>query len=144
MYTLREQAPFINSGGVDVQQKSLAFKLNVQDEEAEMMYVREESKLLWEMLNKAVDDKHNLSVAGPPGTGKSTEVWAWALWHANDKGAWAVEGNGVGVHRDWAGTGLTHTATLPRRHDGYLVPLLQRVHPEGRRRRPHQEDRPRV
>jgi predicted PilT family ATPase len=88
IYDLLEQAPFINSGSfVEVQQKSLAFKLKVQDEEAEMMYVREECKLLWETLNKAVEHKQNLSVNGPPGTGKSTEVWAWALWHAKTKGA---------------------------------------------------------
>jgi hypothetical protein len=27
----------------------------------------------------------NIAVRGPPGTGKSTEVWAWALWMAKNK-----------------------------------------------------------
>lgn len=35
---------------------------------------------LWDALNR---DGQNLSVDGPPGTGKSTEVWAWALWKAS-------------------------------------------------------------
>jgi predicted NACHT family NTPase len=99
------QAPFSNSGSfVEVQQKSLAFKLNVREEEAERMYVREESKLLWETLNNAVENKQNLSVNGPPGTGKSTEVWAWALWHAKTKGAW---GGVVGWESIGTGLGLS-------------------------------------
>ena len=34
---------------------------------------------LWKALNI---ESSNLSVEGPPGTGKSTEAWAWALWKA--------------------------------------------------------------
>ena len=45
-----------------------------------LLYVRAETVELWNALNDAGDN--NLSVDGPPGTGKSTEAWAWALWKA--------------------------------------------------------------
>ena len=42
--------------------------------------MRSETVELWNALNDTGDK--NLSVDGPPGTGKSTEAWAWALWKA--------------------------------------------------------------
>jgi hypothetical protein len=33
-------------------------------------------------MEDAVKVGHNLRVSGPPGTGKSTEAWAWGLWKA--------------------------------------------------------------
>ena len=49
-----------------------------------LLYVREETVDLWNALNSTTDDSNNLAVDGPPGTGKSTEVWAWALWKARE------------------------------------------------------------
>jgi hypothetical protein len=46
------------------------------------LYVRRETVDLWSALEQTFLDGWNLSVDGPPGTGKSTEVWAWALWKA--------------------------------------------------------------
>jgi hypothetical protein len=66
---------------VTVQQKHLAgFSLDTS-----LLFVREESVQLWEALQAAVDGGMNISVGGPPGTGKSTETWAWALWTAFTK-----------------------------------------------------------
>jgi hypothetical protein len=66
---------------VDVQQKALAGL----SPEVSKMFVREESVELWRALQAAVKNGFNLSVGGPPGTGKSTEVWAWVLWTAIEK-----------------------------------------------------------
>jgi hypothetical protein len=41
---------------------------------------------LWDSLNSTVSRGESLVVSGPPGTGKSTEAWAWALWRA-----WTME-----------------------------------------------------
>lgn len=50
--------------------------------EDSLLYVRAETVELWNALNDSHDKGSNLSVEGPPGTGKSTEVWAWVLWKA--------------------------------------------------------------
>jgi len=50
--------------------------------EESLLYVRQESVDLWNTLNSSNDNNVNLVVDGPPGSGKSTEVWAWALWKA--------------------------------------------------------------
>jgi hypothetical protein len=42
--------------------------------------VRDETVELWNALQNT--GGNSLSVDGPPGTGKSTEAWAWALWKA--------------------------------------------------------------
>ena len=47
-----------------------------------LLYVREESVELWAFLQSAANRGLNVSVDGSPGTGKSTEVYAWALWAA--------------------------------------------------------------
>jgi hypothetical protein len=47
-----------------------------------LLYVRAETVELWNALNDSHDKGCNISVNGPPGTGKSTEVWAWILWKA--------------------------------------------------------------
>mgnify|MGYP003387623779 CR=1 FL=1 len=43
-----------------------------------LLYVRDETVELWGALNDTGGS--SLSIDGPPGTGKSTEAWAWALW----------------------------------------------------------------
>ena len=50
-----------------------------------LLFVREESVALWQALQAAVEHGKNILVGGPPGTGKSTETWAWALWTAFTK-----------------------------------------------------------
>jgi hypothetical protein len=45
-----------------------------------LLYVRDETVELWNALNDT--GGKSLSIDGPPGTGKSTEAWAWALWKA--------------------------------------------------------------
>ena len=56
-----------------------------------LLFVREESVQLWDFLQRSANDDDpaqspfNVSVEGPPGTGKSTEVWAWALWVAKTR-----------------------------------------------------------
>lgn len=64
---------------VTIRQKGLA-GLSPENSDT-MIYVREETVALWEALNH-IEDNNSLSIDGPPGTGKSTEVWAWALWKA--------------------------------------------------------------
>ena len=44
-----------------------------------LLFARQETVDLWNALDSPTA---NLVVDGPPGTGKSTEVWAWALWKA--------------------------------------------------------------
>jgi hypothetical protein len=46
------------------------------------IFVREEAHEMWRKIESSIDDSMSLSVEGPPGTGKSTEAWAWALWKA--------------------------------------------------------------
>ena len=48
------------------------------------VFVREETLSLWKAIENAVLSDRNLRVTGPPGTGKSTEAWAWACWKARD------------------------------------------------------------
>lgn len=47
-------------------------------------YVREQSKTLWNTLcglqSGSQDNYRGCWVTGPPGIGKSTEVWGWGLW----------------------------------------------------------------
>ena len=56
-----------------------------------LFFVREESVQLWDFLQRSANDDDpaqspfNVSVEGPPGTGKSTEVYAWALWVAKTR-----------------------------------------------------------
>jgi hypothetical protein len=66
---------------VDVKQKKLA---GFSVDECRL-YVRQETVDLWQKLEATTASNRNLSVDGPPGTGKSTEVWAWALWKAVEK-----------------------------------------------------------
>jgi hypothetical protein len=74
---LAEQNPLDQEGGfVHVGHKKLA---GFSSEES-LLYVRHETVELWNALNDTGGS--SLSVDGPPGTGKSTEVWAWALWKA--------------------------------------------------------------
>lgn len=79
---LAAQQPLDLSEGVgrfvDVKQKKLA---GFSVDECRL-YVRQETVGLWKMLETTTASNRNLSVDGPPGTGKSTEVWAWALWKA--------------------------------------------------------------
>ena len=49
--------------------------------EESLLYVRGETVELWNALNSTTNG-NKLIVDGPPGTGKSIEVWAWALWKA--------------------------------------------------------------
>lgn len=48
------------------------------------IFVRAETKQLWEAIVGTAAAGKNLMVEGPPGTGKSTEVWAWAIWVARE------------------------------------------------------------
>ena len=74
---LGEQSALNTEGAfVNVGQKKLA---GFSSDES-LLYVRDETVKLWSALND--DSGTNLSVDGPPGTGKSTEAWAWALWKA--------------------------------------------------------------
>eukprot|EP00808_Paulinella_micropora_P027184 g24043.t1 len=50
-----------------------------------LLFVRQETVDLWNALEIATSNNCNLCVDGPPGTGKSTEAWAWALWKAKNK-----------------------------------------------------------
>jgi hypothetical protein len=76
---LTGQQPLSTAGDfVEVGQKLLAGF----DSDNSLLYVRPEAATLWEALQRASKLNRNLSVGGPPGTGKSTEVWAWALWTA--------------------------------------------------------------
>jgi hypothetical protein len=78
-YTLIVQEPLDKPNTfVNVKQKKLAGFSS----DSNIIFVREESVDLWKALNNAVTEKINLMVNGPPGTGKSTEAWAWALWIA--------------------------------------------------------------
>ena len=80
---LEDQKPLTDAGSyVPVSQKKLA---GFHADES-TLYVRAEVRELWEALDKAVADARNLSVRGPPGTGKSTEVWAWAKHVAKKEG----------------------------------------------------------
>jgi len=45
------------------------------------MYVREEWTKLWKDLN----GDENIFLTGAPGTGKSSLVWAWCLWRAQEE-----------------------------------------------------------
>eukprot|EP00808_Paulinella_micropora_P017374 g49289.t1 len=50
-----------------------------------LLFVRQETVDLWNALERATIKNCNLCVDGPPGTGKSTEAWAWALWKAKNQ-----------------------------------------------------------
>ena len=50
--------------------------------ELSQIFVRKETVDLWEKIENTLGCGTNLRITGPPGTGKSTEVWAWALWKA--------------------------------------------------------------
>mmetsp|Transcript_27337 Transcript_27337/g.46201 ORF Transcript_27337/g.46201 Transcript_27337/m.46201 type:complete len:584 (-) Transcript_27337:559-2310(-) len=67
------QVPFVT-----VKQKGVAGFFS----EDSLLYVRAETVELWNALNDGHDNGVNVRVNGPPGTGKSTEVWAWILWKA--------------------------------------------------------------
>mmetsp|Transcript_27335 Transcript_27335/g.46194 ORF Transcript_27335/g.46194 Transcript_27335/m.46194 type:complete len:584 (-) Transcript_27335:553-2304(-) len=67
------QVPFVT-----VKQKGVAGFFS----EDSLLYVRAETVELWNALNDGHDNGVNVDVNGPPGTGKSTEVWAWILWKA--------------------------------------------------------------
>lgn len=76
---LGEQTPLGTKGAfVNVGQKNLA---GFSSKES-LLYVRDETIELWDALNDTGDN--SLSIDGPPGTGKSTEAWAWALWKAKN------------------------------------------------------------
>jgi hypothetical protein len=75
--TLSGQASLDVKGmSVSVKQKDIA---GFSTKES-LLYVRDETVALWHALNDTSGS--SLSIDGPPGTGKSTEVWAWALWKA--------------------------------------------------------------
>ena len=48
------------------------------------VFVREETLSLWNAIEHTVQLNQNLRISGPPGTGKSTEAWAWACWKARE------------------------------------------------------------
>jgi hypothetical protein len=78
---LIEQDSFDQDGGwVTVKQKSIGFGIACTDEC--FVFVRPESVEMWRALEAQVTDGGSLLVGGPPGTGKSTEAWAWARWRA--------------------------------------------------------------
>ena len=63
---------------VDIAQKRIAGFASPKTR----FYVRQESVDLWNEIENVTNEGTNLRVSGPPGTGKSIEVWAWALWKA--------------------------------------------------------------
>jgi hypothetical protein len=79
---LLEQLPLTEQGVyLTVGQKALA---GFSSDES-LLFVRKESVDLWNALEAALEKRLNISVSGPPGTGKSTETWGWALWRARTK-----------------------------------------------------------
>jgi ABC-type polar amino acid transport system ATPase subunit len=48
--------------------------------------VRREVSNLWTFCDEVLSKKKNGSISGPPGTGKSTTVWAWACHTALKEG----------------------------------------------------------
>jgi len=50
-----------------------------------LVFVRQETKACWDALESCFESRHNLSIEGPPGTGKSTTAWAWARWKARQQ-----------------------------------------------------------
>jgi hypothetical protein len=87
-HQLVEQQPLTTVNSlVDVHQKQLAgFAVDVC-----RVFVRPESVAMWSAIEDAVASGKNLRVSGPPGTGKSTEAWAWAMWkaqHTKKKVVW--------------------------------------------------------
>ena len=68
-------------GFVEVQQKQMAgFSSDTC-----LLFIRKETVDLWSALDSAIGKGLNISVDGPPGTGKSTEAWAWSLYTAVNK-----------------------------------------------------------
>ena len=76
---LIEQAPLDKKGQFVTVKQKLAAGFSYEES---LLYVRAETVELWNALNISDRNGSNLSVDGPPGTGKSTEVWAWVLWKA--------------------------------------------------------------
>ena len=70
---------------IEVKQKCIGFGTDCSDEC--LIFVRKETAEMWSTLETKTALGVNLLVGGPPGTGKSTEAWAWARWkaHATEK-----------------------------------------------------------
>ena len=49
-------------------------------ENESLLYMHSETVNLKNKIEEVSAKGHNLRVDGPPGTDKSTEAWAWALW----------------------------------------------------------------
>ena len=66
-----------------------------------LTFVRPASRLLWGKLNDVCgsNDKQFLLLDGPPGVGKSTEVYGWACWRSQCDGSDGV----VWVHKTMSG-----------------------------------------
>jgi hypothetical protein len=104
---MKEQASLGFGEFVDVHHKDLAFG---GDLKVSKLYVRQEIVDLWTKLEAPSEDKEkrwNLRVSGPPGTGKSTEVWAWAMWKSQ-------QGNG-GTTVTWFHFSKNHSLKLELR-----------------------------
>ena len=65
---------------VEVGQKNIGFGAVVAEN---LIYVRQETVDMWNAIESEIVKGFNISVGGPPGTGKSTEAWAWARWKAS-------------------------------------------------------------
>lgn len=51
-----------------------------QEKTSAILYMRPEAVQLWDCLLN--ESKYIFNISGPPGTGKSSVVWAWACWRA--------------------------------------------------------------
>ena len=69
---------------IEVKQKRVGFGTDCSDEC--LIFVRKETAEMWSTLETKTASYFNLLVGGPPGTGKSTEAWAWARWKACSTG----------------------------------------------------------
>lgn len=78
------------------------------------LFVRKETITNWRAFEDHFHQKQHLWVFGPPGTGKSTLAWAWALWKArtaNKKVTWFhFGGQPTACKLD----GTTHNITIAR------------------------------
>lgn len=79
----RQQQPLLrdNEGKDDTWVDVHYTKIAGFSSESIRVYVREEAHEMWVKMETLITSS-SLSVSGPPGTGKSTEAWAWALWKA--------------------------------------------------------------